>query len=562
MSLPPTTNEQTKKEKPSSAATKPSFKAPGKHQGRSQGKAQGKTQGKKRRKKSPRWVPPAMTAEDFELLDKNLDDLTYILYDLETTGGNPERNGITEIAAFKVRRGITVDSYYTLVNPKMRIPPIVRKITGIHSGMLKDAPYIEEVFEGFMKFVGDGVLVSHNATADLQFLRYSHQQLLKVPLPNFYVCTHQIAEKVYPNCPRKSLKGLVEYLKLPGDGFHRAQEDAQMTKLLFLREKEELHKRKVKTYRDLVELKGDYALLERMGWQLTREQIEKLPKGCGELRLLGKKGKPLISLACMDMKQIGLKIRAMDPIPKEFARKLYKSCELETVPHTDFVSALAGNAAYLNVHKSTMDGRKMFSREIMALRLKRDGSSIQISCDEVDEETFAAFGPVHDRSILMEFMTKALDTLKIKHNRRSIFIPAKFGDAFLRTLQGVLTRVKPNAFSRFFEIFSPKLGSFRRFLRSQVMPMRLKDLFEFQGVLFSQFVENDQEKYRIFYVKNSVLIDAKTVVLSPEMTSELSSGHSAVGVPSLSYQDRSAFLWWYFVWRKKAHSDRYIAIEA
>ncbi len=520
----------------------------------------GKPKGKKRRKKTSKWKPPPLTSEHLELFEKNLDELTYILYDLETTGGNPDRNGITEIAAFKVRKGITVDSFYTLVNPKMRIPPIVRKITGIHSGMLRDAPYIEEVFEGFIDFIGDGILVSHNATSDLQFLRYSHQQLLKSPLPNFHVCTHQIAEKVYPDCPRKSLKGLVEYLKLPGEGFHRAQEDAQMTKLLFLREKEELEKHKVRTYRELVEFKGDYALLERMGWQISKEQMAELPNGVGELRLLGSSGKPLVSLACVDMKHIGLKIRNLDPIPKEFARKLYKSCEVETVPHTDFVSALAGNAAYLSAHNGALDGRRLFSREIMALRLKRDGSFIQISCDELDADTFAAFGPVHDRSILMEFMTKALDTLKVKHNRRAIFIPEKFGGAFLTALRGVLTTVKPNLFSRFFELFRPKLAPFRSFLRSQVMPMRLKDLFDFQGILFSQYVEDGKEKFKVFYVKDSVLIDAKKTVETPELSDQLKEECASSSVPPMGYHYKSTFLWWYFIWRKKAHSDRFMEI--
>jgi|GEM_PF-6280502 len=553
MSKPPQSDSVDK-----SSSSRPKSKRSG---SRNQGVGrQGSGKQGKRRKKSPKWIPPAMTEEQYKLLDKNLEDLTYILYDLETTGGNPERNGITEIAAFKVRKGITIDSYYTLVNPKMRIPPIVRKITGIHSGMLKDAPYIEEVFEDFMKFVGDALLVSHNATADLQFLRYSHQQLLKEPLPNFYVCTHQIAEKVYPNCPRKSLKGLVEYLKLPGDGFHRAQEDAQMTKLLFLREKEELKKNKVKTYRDLIEFKGDYALLERMGWQLSHEQIEALPKSCGELRLLSKTGRPLVSLACLNMQQIGQRIRALDPIPKEFARKLYKSAKIETVVHSNFVSALAGNASFMSAHKSAMDGRKLFSREIMALRLKRDGASVQITCDEIDADTFSAFGPVHDRSILMDFMTKALDTLKVKNNRRSIFIPAKFGDAFKATLQGVLTRVKPSAFSRFFELFRPKLGPFRRFLRTQMIPMRLNDLFDFQGVLFAQFVEQGSEKYKIFYVKDSSLIESGQVVDAPEISDGLRQGWTSATLPTPAHHYRSAFLWWYFVWRKKAHSDRFIEI--
>ena len=159
----------------------------------------------------------------------------------------------------------------------------------------------------------------------------------------------------------------------------------------------------------------------------------------------------------------------------------------------------------------------------------------------------------------MEFMTSALDTLKVKNNRRAIYIPEKFGDGFLRSFRGVLARVKPSAFSRFFELFRPRLAPLRKFLRSQVLPMRLKDMFGFQGVLFAQFVEREQEKFKVFLVKDSVLIETEQVVSTPEITGALRDQFADIQTPQKPYYQRSAFLWWFFVWRKRAHSDRFIA---
>ena len=235
---------------------------------------------------------------------------------------------------------------------------------------------------------------------------------------------------------------------------------------------------------------------------------------------------------------------------------------MEVVQHKDFVSALSSSADFLTKNKSALDGRRLFSREVMALRIRRDGSSVQISCDEIDDKTYAAFGPVHDRSILMEFMTSALDTLKVKSNRRAIYIPEKFADGFLRSFKSVLARVKPSAFSRFFELFRPRLAPLRRFLRTQVVPLRLQDLFDFQGVLFAQFVESDKEQFKVFFVKDSVLIESKEVVTSPEITEAIKADFAVAEIPQKPHYQRSAFLWWFFVWRKRAHSDRFIALES
>ena len=79
---------------------------------------------------------PQATAHMRELLAKTLDQGNYIVFDIETTGGNPDKNGITEIFAIKYSGGEAGDTFYSLVNPRIPIPPIVRRMTGINNKMV------------------------------------------------------------------------------------------------------------------------------------------------------------------------------------------------------------------------------------------------------------------------------------------------------------------------------------------------------------------------------------------------------------------------------------------
>ena len=76
-----------------------------------------------------------------------------IVFDIETTGGNPERNGLTEFCGIKIHNGEILDEFHSLINPEIPIPPIVRKMTGINDKMVKNAPKIDEVMPKILKFI-------------------------------------------------------------------------------------------------------------------------------------------------------------------------------------------------------------------------------------------------------------------------------------------------------------------------------------------------------------------------------------------------------------------------
>ena len=106
----------------------------------------------------------------FEDLGTPLADVTFCVVDLETTGG-AETDRITEIGAVKVRGGVVLGEFQTLVNPRAHIPPLIAVLTGITNAMVAAAPGLPEVLPAFLAFAEGCVVVAHNAPFDTGFLR-------------------------------------------------------------------------------------------------------------------------------------------------------------------------------------------------------------------------------------------------------------------------------------------------------------------------------------------------------------------------------------------------------
>ncbi len=100
-----------------------------------------------------------------------IDEEEYIVFDLETLGLNSHKNEIIEIGAAKVKGGKIVDTFGRLINPQKRVPTKITEITGITTEMLVDKPTIEPVLKEFINFIGDAVLVAHNAPFDMGFIK-------------------------------------------------------------------------------------------------------------------------------------------------------------------------------------------------------------------------------------------------------------------------------------------------------------------------------------------------------------------------------------------------------
>jgi DNA polymerase-3 subunit epsilon len=156
------------------------------------------------------------------VLDRDL-----VCVDLETTGGNPAWNRITEIGLVEIDRDGTVREWSTLVNPGCRIPPAIEEFTGITNEMVADAPRFEDVHRDVLERLRGRTFVAHNARFDYGFLRAEFLRL-DVRWTAKVLCTVKLSRRLYPEHPRHNLDAVILRHGLDCEARHRALGDARV----------------------------------------------------------------------------------------------------------------------------------------------------------------------------------------------------------------------------------------------------------------------------------------------------------------------------------------------
>lgn len=155
-------------------------------------------------------------------------DVTFCVIDLETTGGSPSNDAITEIGAVKVRAGERLGSFQSLIDPRRPIPSAIAHLTGIDDMMVSDQPPIEQVLPAFLEFFRGSVFVAHNASFDFRFLGAACTALEYPQLPGPPICTARLARRlVWPDVPNVRLRTLADHFRTRTRPTHRALDDAE-----------------------------------------------------------------------------------------------------------------------------------------------------------------------------------------------------------------------------------------------------------------------------------------------------------------------------------------------
>ena len=173
-------------------------------------------------------------------------DGTYVVFDLETTGFSAIKDRIIEIGAVKVQNGEIVDSFSTFVNPKIPIPFRITQLTSITDEMVMESPEIETILPQFLKFVGDAVLVAHNASFDVSFIEENcRQQGIE---PDFTsVDTVGLARVLLPTLSKFKLNVVAKALNISQEHHHRAVDDARVTAEIYVKFIQMLEERGIET---------------------------------------------------------------------------------------------------------------------------------------------------------------------------------------------------------------------------------------------------------------------------------------------------------------------------
>ena len=166
--------------------------------------------------------------------DKKIDEEEFVVFDIETTGLNSHTNKIIEIGAVKIKAGRIIDRYSQLINPGISIPYHITEITSITNEQVANQPKIDEVIGKFVEFIGDAVLVAHNAPFDMGFIKRDIKEYLNIDLECSVIDTLQMARDLFPDFKKYGLGDLNKSLGLALEKHHRAVDDSQATANMFI----------------------------------------------------------------------------------------------------------------------------------------------------------------------------------------------------------------------------------------------------------------------------------------------------------------------------------------
>ncbi len=160
--------------------------------------------------------------------------MRYAITDIETTGGQPTGNSITEIAVIISDGEREIDRFHSLIRPDHRIPLHIERLTGIDNEMVADAPPFSEIAKDLLQFLEGAVFVAHNVGFDYSFLKKAFKSCDLAFIP-VRLCTVRIARKLHPQLPSYSLGRLCHHFGIDHTHAHRALNDTLVTATLFHR---------------------------------------------------------------------------------------------------------------------------------------------------------------------------------------------------------------------------------------------------------------------------------------------------------------------------------------
>ncbi|MBP9674287.1 MAG: 3'-5' exonuclease, partial [Bacteriovoracaceae bacterium] len=171
-----------------------------------------------------------MTQTSQELLK----DLSFCVFDLETTGGNHEHDQIIEIGLVRIEKLKIRSEKSYLINPDVKIPSYIQKLTSLTPMDLEGSPKIQNVIDDILDFMKDSILVAHNTSFDVPFFNSVLKRLQKAPLKNKVLCTNIMTQHLIPEILNSNLTYMCNLFGIKLSNAHRAKEDTRATAELLL----------------------------------------------------------------------------------------------------------------------------------------------------------------------------------------------------------------------------------------------------------------------------------------------------------------------------------------
>lgn len=197
-------------------------------------------------------VPIAYNPRDIEL-----ENASYVVFDVETTGLSAVYDTIIELAGVRIQKGEIVDRFESFANPHHPLSETTTELTGITDDMVKDAPEVADVLKDFADWIGDDILVAHNATFDIGFINQGFEKINFEKVSNPVIDTLELARFLMPQLKNHRLNTLCKHLDIELTQHHRAIYDAEATGYLLWKFVEMLLKQDITNHNRLNDHMGE-----------------------------------------------------------------------------------------------------------------------------------------------------------------------------------------------------------------------------------------------------------------------------------------------------------------
>lgn len=331
-----------------------------------------------------------------QLFETDLSSITFVIVDLETSGGTPSDSAITEIGAVKVQGGEVLGEFQTLVNPLHPIPGYISLLTGITDDMVRDLPGIDVVLPMFLDWAQGSVLVAHNAQFDIGFLKAAARSLDLV-WPDFQVIdTAIIARRILTRdeVPNRKLATLADYFHSPTQPVHRALADARATNHVLHSLIERLGSMGITTLESLTSL----TQIVKPHHRKKRHLAENIPQLPGVYVFKDEQGKPLYIGKSRNLKKRVLSYFSGTETREQMSRMLDRTSSIDFFTcHTD-LEASVRELRLIRDLKPSFNARGKFQRGTLWLKLTEEAyPRLSITRKQPQLSDFA-FGPVNSKA--------------------------------------------------------------------------------------------------------------------------------------------------------------------
>jgi len=317
-------------------------------------------------------------------------DGEFVVFDVETTGFSKEIDVCIEIGAVKVKNGVIVDKFSSFINQNVPIPKKITSLTGITDEMLVGKPLEKDVIPKFYEFIGNAVLVAHNSSFDVGFLKSAVRRVLPdKEVENTVLDTVELSRTLFTELKSHKLNLVANHLGVKLDNHHRAVDDAIATAEIFLKCTEILKNQGINSLQDInilaskninkSKLRANHAVIlvkNQIGLRNLYELVSKshieyyhrrprIPKS----EYLKFKEGLIIGTAC----ESGEFYRAiLDNKPKDYFAELaefYDYFEIQPIENTAFLvreKTVASNQELMDINKKIVELGKEFGKPVVA----------------------------------------------------------------------------------------------------------------------------------------------------------------------------------------------------